>query len=333
MVEVNEAKAHGPGPALRDAREALGISAEEVAGAMNLPLDIVRGLEENDFESLPPPTFTRGYIRSYARLLRLDGDVLIREYGDAACHEGDAKLVVDVSRPALSELPQRRPGWVFGGSVLAVALAGAAALWWAWPEETAPSRLGAGTTESEQRRTAADDSGGETRSPNRVGASGPSAVAVDTPTSVAALPSVEARSSSNDASIPPPDVQATAADAVADVGGEPEPRVEEPPTPVSPSAEAEAPSPVSPASQLGMDGADVIELTFEEDCWVEVYDGEGRVVHMDMGLGGESLRLRGEAPFSLRLGNAGATALAFNGEPVPLAPHTRANVATLDLGG
>ena len=328
MADPGEGAASGPGPALRTAREALGIAVEDVADAMNVPVATVHHIEENAFGALPAAPFTRGYIRTYARLLRLDGDVLVRQYGEASLDEGESKLVVQVEKPSLSELPQRHPGWVFGGAVFAVAVAGALVLWWAWPQEPEP-------------RATANPVAAPVRAPSRAGDA--------TPRPEARPPADTARPVAGEAPAVPPDLALPTPDPDArelpDAGTEP--------------ALAEAPATIPEAVSLreilqaeperdearesdssggpalerrAAGGADFLEFAFVGDCWVEVFDREDRIVHMDMSLAGEELSLRGDAPFSIRLGNAPATRLSFNGEPVELAPYTRANVANLVLG-
>ena len=56
------------------------MSVLEVADALNLPTDVIECLESDDYEQLPPTVFTRGYLRSYARLLELSPDELIAMY-------------------------------------------------------------------------------------------------------------------------------------------------------------------------------------------------------------------------------------------------------------
>ena len=346
MADPGEGAASGPGPALRTAREALGIAVEDVADAMNVPVATVHHMEENAFDRLPAPPFTRGYIRTYARLLRLDGDVLVREYGEAILDEGESKLVVEVEKPSLAELPQRHPGWVFGGAVFAVAVAGALVLWWAWPQEPEPRAATNPVAAAETPRAAP----GTSRTPVATPAPAPSPEANDAggletgPLAEATSPIVdEAPTVSPELPLPTPELDALGPGTV-----EPEPaQVEAPETvpetvslreilqaePGPERDDAPEPDPFSgPDLEPLAAGADLLELAFVGDCWVEVFDREGRIVHMDMSLAGDSLRLQGEAPFSIRLGNAPAATLAFNGEPVELAPHTRANVANLVLG-
>lgn len=341
MADPGESAASGPGPALRTAREELGITREDVASAMNVPVATVDRIEENAFDALPAPPFTRGYIRTYARLLRLDGDVLVRQYGEAIRDEGEAKLVVEVEKPSLAELPQRHPGWVFGGAVFAVAVAGAAVLWWAWPQEPEPRPAANPVAAAETPRAAPGAS--RTPVPTPAPASAPEADDAPRPEAGgradAATPTAaEAPAVSPELPPPTPDQDELELGAV-------EPgQVEAPatiPEAVSlreilraepePDEERELDPSGANALEPLVAGADLLEFAFVGDCWVEVFDREGRIVHMDMSLAGDALRLQGEAPFSIRLGNAPATTLAFNGEPVELAPHTRANVANLVL--
>ena len=343
---MSEGAGKGPGTALRSARESLGISPEEVAGVLNLPVGIVRSLEENAFDALPAATFTGGYIRSYARLVRLDGNALIREYREATRDAAESELVVEVARPSLTELPQRHPGWVFGGAVFGVALAGAAVLWWAWPQEVEEAPVAETLAAGDARRAPPGAPRGVGRSPGEVPAPATDAAAEagavedaagETGTSVE-RPAAEGLAPVEDAGREVPLVEGAGQQVVA-VQGAGEERGSLGSDVPSRAAALEHDAPAEPAPletpappTVSGSGRDVLELTFDQDCWVEVFDREGRVVHMDMSLGGQSLRLRGEAPFSVRLGNASAAVMAFNGAPVDLGPHTRANVANLVLG-
>ncbi|KQR07563.1 MULTISPECIES: helix-turn-helix domain-containing protein [Xanthomonas] len=62
----------GCGPQLRDAREAAGLSIDDVAGKLRMPAHVVRSLEQEDWQRLGAPVFVRGQLRSYARLLHID---------------------------------------------------------------------------------------------------------------------------------------------------------------------------------------------------------------------------------------------------------------------
>jgi len=72
-----------PGVLLQQARERAGLTRAAVAEQLNLLLSQVVALEENDFKRFPGETFVKGHLRSYARLLKLNADELLRLYGGA----------------------------------------------------------------------------------------------------------------------------------------------------------------------------------------------------------------------------------------------------------
>ena len=68
------------GSCFRIAREAAGLSVYDVAEELKLPEDIIKALEYSQVDVLPPATFTQGYIRSYARLLNLSAEDIVKVY-------------------------------------------------------------------------------------------------------------------------------------------------------------------------------------------------------------------------------------------------------------
>ena len=70
----------GPGARLREAREAAGITVERVATSLLLDSDTIRALEADAFDRLPAPTFVRGYLRGYARVVGLPAGPILEMY-------------------------------------------------------------------------------------------------------------------------------------------------------------------------------------------------------------------------------------------------------------
>ena len=70
----------GVGVVLRNEREKKGLTLDQVASITKLRLKIVEALENETWEDLPPPVFVRGFIRSYAGILGLDGKELLHLY-------------------------------------------------------------------------------------------------------------------------------------------------------------------------------------------------------------------------------------------------------------
>ena len=61
----------GCGERLRLAREAAGLSVDDVAARLHMPARVVKSLEAEDWSRLGAPVFVRGQVRSYSRLLGL----------------------------------------------------------------------------------------------------------------------------------------------------------------------------------------------------------------------------------------------------------------------
>ncbi|MGE8271687.1 MULTISPECIES: helix-turn-helix domain-containing protein [Stenotrophomonas] len=71
--------AAGCGTRLRQAREAAGLTLEDVGSRLRMPIQVVRSLEEEQWQKLGAPVFVRGQLRSYARLLDVDVGQLLEQ--------------------------------------------------------------------------------------------------------------------------------------------------------------------------------------------------------------------------------------------------------------
>jgi cytoskeleton protein RodZ len=64
---------------LTAARAAAGLTVAEVARQLKLSASQVEALESGNYDRLPGPVFVRGFLRNYARLLKLDPAPLLAE--------------------------------------------------------------------------------------------------------------------------------------------------------------------------------------------------------------------------------------------------------------
>jgi cytoskeleton protein RodZ len=69
--------AKGCGQQLREAREAAGLSIDEVGSRLRMPVHVIGALEAEQWQRLGAPVFVRGQLRSYARLLGVDLEPLL----------------------------------------------------------------------------------------------------------------------------------------------------------------------------------------------------------------------------------------------------------------
>lgn len=67
------------------------------------------------------------------------------------------------------------------------------------------------------------------------------------------------------------------------------------------------------------------------DSWVEIVDGQGVQLELDLIRAGHERTYSGSGPFEVMFGRASAVELTLDGQPVDLAPFTHDNVARLTL--
>ena len=89
------------GNTLRAAREACGFTTSELAARTHMLVQIVEGLENEDFRRIPAPIYGRGFIKLYCEAVNLDPKPLQAEFMDLFNRAKDA--------PAKSEMPPVRP--------------------------------------------------------------------------------------------------------------------------------------------------------------------------------------------------------------------------------
>lgn len=83
---VAEAPAAAPpsvGSQLRTARAAAQLTVDDIARALKFSPRQVEALEADNYAALPGGTIVRGFVRNYARLLKVDAEALLRQI-DAA---------------------------------------------------------------------------------------------------------------------------------------------------------------------------------------------------------------------------------------------------------
>ena len=108
------------GNSLREARLRQGLEFPEIEHATKVRSKYLRALEDEQFDILPAQTYIKGFLRTYAEYLGLDGQLYVDEYNSRYVGlEEESPLRASVRQPARQE---RR---LAGGVVLAV-LAGIA---------------------------------------------------------------------------------------------------------------------------------------------------------------------------------------------------------------
>ena len=119
-----------------------------------------------------------------------------------------------------------------------------------------------------------------------------------------------------------------ASPAAAPVRAESEPQAA-PPVIVAEKAEPAAPAPQSQPKAPG--GEIRVRMEFEGESWVEIKDGEGKMLMSQLNPSGSRRVVSGRAPMSLVIGNAANVRVVYNDKPVDLKPYIQIEVARLTL--
>jgi cytoskeleton protein RodZ len=121
MTEQADAgDAVGVGETLARARAALGLTVVDVALQLKFAPRQIEALEQERFEQLPPGTFTRGMVRAYARLLRLEADPLVARVAGRVATPDNASVVAAARRPIPITDSSRHGNLLYAGLSLAV---------------------------------------------------------------------------------------------------------------------------------------------------------------------------------------------------------------------
>jgi len=268
-------------------RNAAGMSLADAARHLKLSPWQVEALESGDYARLPGPVFVRGFIRNYARVLKIDATPLLAEIAGQIQAAAPAVPAVESASEAIPFPGQQRFNWrpyAVGLLVIVAALVG----YEFYGDGGAPE--------------AVDTQAAELLLPKVVAESEPlAAVAVENTVSAPAA------------------VPAAVTDPLAQRGD----TVQAP----APAAPAET-RPVAAERRLN---DKVLRLMFTRESWVEVRDGQGRIIFSRLNPAGTAEAVSGLPPLRLVVGNASGVRLLYNDRPVDLAPHTQVDIARLTL--
>lgn len=341
VVEPTVAQAAEPTPApvavaegspLAVARVAAGLSIADVGRQLKLSGWQVEALESGDYKRLPGPVFVRGFIRNYARLLKIDPAPLLADIAGPA-----QPVPVTPAAPAPTEaIPfpgQQGFAWkpyALGALVVVAGLVG----YEIFGEDLLGTSTDSGSVELPQAKVVAESKPLELPTPAAVDVEPPkSAVTLPTaapvaPAAVVAAPPVQARPADK---VTPPVVKPPEAVLVAP-SLKPAPAADVK-APISPkTAEVAAPA-AKPATEPRIMAADerVVRMVFSRESWVEIRDRQGRTIFSQLNPAGSAQSVSGQPPLRLVVGNATGVRLLYNDRSIDLAPYTQVDVARLTL--
>src|SRR5436853_4242501 len=93
------------GGSLREARLKRGLTPADVQKSIRIRDRYLQALEEEHWELLPGDAYVKGFLRTYADFLGLDGSLYVDEYNSRYAHHDEQTLV-----PERFDRARKRPG-------------------------------------------------------------------------------------------------------------------------------------------------------------------------------------------------------------------------------
>ncbi len=299
----DDSQAVGPGQLLRNAREQLGWTREQVASRIHLRLTLIAASESDTDYKQTSHAFIRGYLRTYAKLVGIPEETILAAYDKLGLTPPDNIDMQSFSRRSRQQANDSRLK-VVTWLVILVLIALSVAWWW----------------QSTARRSAGDEALAATEmgaTSNTPSATVPPAVDVADPvvapaTSAAAATSADPVASAAATTLPVDASSAVATTAVATSAA----------TATQPAADTATSEPAK-VPQL--------KMSFTADCWLDVKDAKGKTLFSGLKKANDELVLEGPEPLKFIIGAPMAVNIEYQGKSIDMSRYNNGRTARLSL--
>ncbi len=310
------------GSVLQAARLQAGLSVEQVSEQLKLSLRQVNALENNQFDQLPAMVIVRGFVRSYAKLLKVDADAVLASLpSDRQASALDAELRPTLSTPFqesktsfLGRTENTNRKYIIGAILLAAAALAFVALQHIEQQTWAKNLLAQWQSSKGQVQ---DTSSSSTHAEEIAAPLILPAQAVSAP-----VKEKSANSASEPASAP------VNVNSVADLSAKAEETKPQAETNATASAVANetqvAAIPTTTSNNL-------LVLKFKEDSWVQVKRENGPVLTARVIKAGSEESFDVKEGLQVKIGNGRGVEAWLRGESVPVQTGKDSNVVNLTL--
>ncbi|ETT06447.1 cytoskeleton protein RodZ [Providencia alcalifaciens] len=290
------------GQLLSRAREHMGLTQEAVAERLYLKVSTVKEIEQDIHPAGVEPTFLRGYIRLYARMVGIpENDINSLLKSDVPAQ---APNVSPMQSYSLGKKRKKREGWLMKLTwLIVIILIAMIGIWW-WQDHNAQQKdLLTMANQNDLVLTQQDTSSEPV-----------SNVTVDAPL---------ANNNSAEQAEPAPvltDAQTTTTNTETD-------GVKTIPLPNAPQTISSVDRVQADATQTADMPAvtsNGLTLNFSGQCWLEIRDANNKVLFSGMKNSGDKLELDGAQPYRLNIGAPANVTVQFQGKDVDLSRFIKA---------
>lgn len=292
------------GKMLREARERLGLSVMDVSSQIKFAPRQIEALEADDFRHLPETAFLRGFVRSYAKILHLDAQLLLAALPQKKSAVSELTPdSVEEPFPDIHSVLRHNVIWLGAALLLILIVAGFAL----WHFTTPPEPIKAAQVEAPVSLPAE-------ASVNRAQIISEAAV-IEPGLSKMALPKAQSSAALAQSSV-------SAANTASSRAAKKKPATLPPDTQpgIQPDIQSGAQSGVQPDISTPITS---LHLVFNQESWAEIKDRNGKILSSRVHLPGTEMRVNGRAPFSIVISRASTVNLYHQGKQVDLAPYIK----------
>lgn len=303
----DDSQAVGPGQLLRNAREQLGWTREQVASRIHLRLTLIAAIEADTYDKHTSHTFIRGYLRAYAKLVGIPEETILTAYERLGLTPPDNIDMQSFSRRSRQQANDSRLK-VVTWLVILVLIALSIAWWWqstarrsAGEEALAATEIG--TTEQQTN---------DSLTPPTVDVAAPVLAAASDALSTepaAVSDAVTTAPVSADAGIAPSASGALGTETSAAAATE--------------AVAEETPTDTASAPQL--------KMSFTADCWLDVKDANGKTLFSGLKKANDELVLEGPEPLKFIIGAPMAVNLEYKGKSFDMSRYNNGRTARFSL--
>jgi len=308
-TEVAESAGRTAGELLQAERQRRGLTEKSVANQLHITMHYVRAIESDHYDKLPGSVFAKGYVRSYATLLQLDENEIVRLYDQIAALKDEAAQEEGRLVAARQKKGRMLPWLVFAIIVFLVGILS----FWVYNQYFSNADTLEPTAQVLNNPSVDQETGVVTA------VSG--AFDVDRGRAQETIvPSVNNAIAESDVSIDSIVVTESVEDNTTETSGN------------ELGAELEQ-GPEGRITEVINIGSDQLLIGFTGVCWIELKDAGSSKVYREIQKPGDQLRITGTAPFTILLGDAPFVTMQLNGIEVDVSENIRIdNSARLTVG-
>lgn len=304
-----------PGVMLREAREKLGLTQDDIANRLNFKVSLVESIEKDNLDPQLPETFNRGYLSSYAKVVAVEIVDILASHDAVGAAQTQRSELQSFSNLTIKEAEHSRVMWL---SYLIIAiLVGLTVLWWMQEEEQQTGISETNPAIVEKPNDAVRESLSVQNSSKKAELRQP-----------VTTPNADDLNTQEQIDLASDKANTIAAEQLLNVEedsslvNEIENSVEQQQTNTNESENS--------AQPLDNDSAHAV-FTFSGDCWVNIYDATGERVAWGVKKSGYVMTVKGKAPLRVTLGKPELATISYNEQLVDMSGFNAGNIAKFTL--